>query len=109
MVKNAIVGIEALPKVGDGATICVGSDRYGATVVEVRGTKTVVIQYDDITPAPDHDYYAHQRYIHTPNPKAEKEVFTLRKNGYFVRQGTGSKWGAHAVFGRRDSYRDPSF
>ena len=56
-------------------TVSVGSDRYGATVVEVS-PKRIVVQYDDARQTGD--YYGNQQWEHTRNPNGRTVTFTLR-------------------------------
>jgi hypothetical protein len=91
----------SIPKVGDGATICVGSDSYPATVVKVTA-KTATIQDDTFTPAPGYDYYSNQVYTYAPNVTGHRSIVRLTKRGWRY-------LGTPVYFGHRRAYRDPSF
>lgn len=98
-----------IPVVGMGATYYIGSDRYPYTIIAVNKTgKTICVQRDKATPAEGYDYYSKQVYNYTPNLLGDIEVYTLRKNGRFYRQGETSKYGC-LVIGKRNQYQDPSF
>lgn len=100
----------SLPKPGDGATIRIGSDRYAATVVEVKPFKTgprtgqvraVVVRYDAATMVGEG--YDAQSYAYAPDPHGRLQTFfadaggNLQNDGYRLRVG------------ERSAYRDPHF
>jgi hypothetical protein len=100
-------------KSDDAATINSWSDRNPATIVK-RTAKTITVQRDNATnmsPA-DHDAYAHGKgkvVIFTRDYDSALEVYTLRSNGRWVRQGQPAKSRSTLTVGTRDFYRDPSF
>jgi len=97
------------PKVGDGATYGIGSDSYACTVIEVsKNENTVVVQFDTSIPAEGYDYYNNQVYNYERNPNGQSRTFTWRKRGFWVEKGKATAVG-HITFGRRTTYRDPSF
>lgn len=98
------------PTVGMGGTVLMWSDRYPVTVVEVsKSGKSVTVQDDTFTRTDKNGMSECQDYTFTPNPNGSKRVFTLRKNGRFVAEGSGMKTGEVLALGRRDRYYDYSF
>jgi hypothetical protein len=93
------------PSIGMGVTLVIGTDRYPATIIEVKTDKTIVVQEDKSAPAPGHDYYDSQKYTYAPNPEGEKHTVTLRKDGSWrvLKRGTLVR------VGERQHYSDPSF
>ncbi len=106
--KKQVAGLAF--KVGDGATRCVGSDRYPFTIVEIVSAKEIVVQEDTATANVEagHNHYGKQVYDILPNPAAEREHVTLRKNGRWVLKGDPAN-GVGFRLGERDKYSDPSF
>jgi hypothetical protein len=105
------------PKIGDGATVHIGSDSYGCTVVE-SVTGFVTVQYDTTTPGEGHDYYSNQVWVHTPNPNGAKKSFrwaTKQKCWRYVEKNAATgRWttprsGYRLVTGKRHSHVDPTF
>lgn len=80
---------------GIGATMCIGTDRYAATVVEVlRKGRAVVVQYDN------------------PAFGGERVTFTRRDTvpgTAWVRRGVRTGRGGTLLLGVRENYFDPSF
>jgi hypothetical protein len=98
------------PEVGMGATILMWSDRHAATIVEVsKDGKRVVIQEDNAVRTDKNGMSECQDYTYSPNPNAAKQVFTLRKNGTYVQEGSSMRSGTIIRIGERDSYHDFSF
>lgn len=94
-------------KVGDGATICMYSDRHACTVVGVFG-KSVYVQRDHAEIVSGSGFDGSAEYEYHFNPDAPVEVFTLRKNGQYVRMGEPYRNGTSLGIGRSE-YRDPHF
>jgi hypothetical protein len=92
------------PKVGMGATVLSWTDRYAATIIEVKG-KRVVVQYDDAIRTDSNGMSESQSYRYEPNPNAEKMIFSLRKNGQYKLVGGGKV----LAVGERRHYHDYSF
>lgn len=93
---------DSFPKVGMGATMVVGSDRYAYTIVKVSESgKTIVIQSDIEKQVGE--YFGNQKWEHTPNPEGAMRTVRLGKSGMYKSLGTP------VYIGFRDSYRDPSF
>lgn len=107
-------GAEYEPKVGDGATQILWTDRNPYTIVEVIPVKsgpnkgkihTVVVQADDYKRIDKNGPFTEsQDYEYTPNPNAPREIVTKRKNGQWKDSG-GTKF----ALGWRDRYYDPHF
>lgn len=97
----------SIPFVGMPATIAVGSDRYPATVVEVKTPRKIVIQEDVTIDRASNTFTEDQKYTYFENPLAEKKVYSLRKDGCWMESGTQN--GRVLFLGSRTKYRDPSF
>lgn len=105
-------GAPVTPVVGMGATALLWSDRHAGTIVEVlhyqsgprKGQiRAVVWQRDKATRVDRNGPSDTQSYAYEPNPQAPREVFTLRADGRFVRQGGTTP----LALDRRDEYIDP--
>jgi len=103
---------EGIPSVGDGATQCVGSDCYPATVIKVdiqkggTGRVTVTIQSDNYQRADSNGPYTEdQTYTYTPNPNGGTTQVRWTKGGWRI----GGMRGTPVYFGSRRAYQDPSF
>lgn len=109
-VTNAILAFSRQPKpeVGMGATIVMYTDLYPATIVEVTHS-SVTIQEDVATRTDKNGLSESQDYTYTTNPKARREVFSLRDTGRYVKRGQPTNGGTHLVIGTREQYVDPSF
>ena len=95
------------PKVGDGATILFWTDRIAGTIIEASPTR-IVVQEDhaekNFTGMTDS-----QSYTYSPDPNGATYVFTLRKNGRWVRAGDDLHRGQRVSIGHRSKYYDYSF
>ena len=109
--QNLLAGDSApAPVVGMGATKVGWTDRHAATIVAVSADgRTVRIQEDRATRTDTNGMSEVQTYEFAPNPSAEIEVYTLRKNGRWVKQGEPMKNGARITIGHRSEYYDYSF
>jgi len=116
-VKNSIVP-------GMGATMFCGSDRYAMVVTEVLSPKKVKVahllrEHEDkfteengVQMLPEDLLKEYKKFVpdeygycgfHVPR------VYTLRKNGRWMPQGSGM-WETSSIhIGHTESYRDPSF
>lgn len=101
----------------DAATINGWSDRYPATIVK-RTPKTITVQRDrtqNISSEADRESgmaFAQGHgtvMVFIRDYDAGMEVYTLRKNGRWVRRGSSLRGGNTLSQGRRDYYRDPHF
>lgn len=100
---------DAVPEVGMGATMVVGSDCYPYTIIEVCSPRQIIVQADQYRRKDKRGPFTEQQeYNYTPNPQAPKQVFTLRKNASWHRLGESMK-GCSLFIGHRRAYQDPSF
>lgn len=97
------------PQVGAGATILLFSDRQGATIVSVKGKKTVTVKRDKAIRMDQNGMSESQDYRFEYNPQAEDQVFTLRQNGAWVQKGQPMNSGVRLAIGYRDEYYDFTF
>lgn len=99
---------EDMFNVGDGATMCLASDRYAGTIVGKSASgKTLLWQQDHAIRTDSNGISEMQEYRYERVPTAFVHKFTLRKNGRYVEKG-GSLRSAFLVPGRREYY-DPSY
>jgi hypothetical protein len=101
------------PTGSDAATVNSWSDRNPATIVK-RTAKTITVQRDDTAQMSGdaHDAHANGRgeiVVYVRDYDAPLEVYTLRNNGRWVRQGQPANSRASLTIGHRSFYRDPSF
>lgn len=95
----------ALPKVGDGVTKLMYSDRYAYTVVEVSKTgKTCYVTKDMAVRIDSNGQSESQVYRFESQPNGTRFKLTLRRRGWKA-DGDSSRW----LIGERDEYIDPSF
>lgn len=96
------------PEVGMGATILMWSDRYAATVVEVRRFKSgqragqvaaVKVQEDKATRTDGHGMSDSQSYSYEPAPDGPVREFKVSRDGRFK----------GLLVGKRDHHHDYSF
>ncbi len=100
------------PKVGDGATYLMWSDRMPYTIIEVRRNKAgkvfqVTVQEDKATRTDKNGQSdCGQTYLFQPNPNGEIRRLSRRKCGRWIIRG-----GKHGAFllGERSKYHDYSF
>lgn len=100
---------EAVPQVGDGITLAVGSDRYPGTIVRVSATgKTFWYTKDDFRRTDSNGYGGHQEYEYIIDPEGtEYRAFQKRRKGVIV--GWQSEGGSPIGLGGRRAYQDPHF
>jgi hypothetical protein len=100
------------PVEGMGATLLMWTDRHAYTIVEVSGNGRRIVARRDHATRLDANRYPQtsdsQVYRYAQNPDATEEVFTLRRNGSYVRQGDSMK-GNRLRIGERSEYHDYSF
>jgi hypothetical protein len=97
------------PEVGMGVTALYYTDRHAGTIVEVISDKRIVVQEDIATRTDQNGMSESQSYDYTPNPKAARQVVTLRKNGRWVKQGSKMQHGPAFQIGYRNTYHDYGF
>lgn len=91
--------------IGMGATFCIGSDSYPATVIDITPSgKTVTIQEDnyEIISGSSHDGSAEYTYSANPNGR----VISFR---YSTKSKNWKNSSYRAYFGIRRKYYDPHF
>lgn len=96
------------PEVGMGATILGYTDRNACTIISVE-PKRITVQRDNAIRTDENGMSEIQRYDINPNPNGVKSVFTLRKNGRWVRETESSNGGTYLLIGERQEYYDFSF
>ena len=103
-------------QVGDGATLLMWSDRHAYTIIEIERyvtgarigeIKAVIAQQDKATRTDQNGFSDSQGYTYEPNPNAEKERYTLRKDGRFRKVGSVNS--SVLAIGERREYYDYSF
>lgn len=100
------------PKVGDGATRLMYTDRHAGTIVEVVNAKTIRVQEDTsmrVLAVGEHSMSDCQQYTYSPNPNGQIQTVSLRSNGRWVVVGEAARNGTSYVIGVRDTYHDYSF
>lgn len=97
------------PEVGMGATIMSYTDRHAATIVEVSACGTRIAVIEDIAKRTDGGGMSEsQSYEYSPG-NGEKQYFSRRSNGMWIRVGSEARNGTAIAIGYRDSYHDYSF
>ncbi len=98
-----------VPAVDMGVTIAIGSDRYPATIIEVKTPKKIVVQEDTVIARSQVIYNENQKYTYFPDPFGEKSTWTLRKDGAWRKQNSETNSGYRLFLSGRSQYRDPSY
>jgi len=102
-------GVDPTPVVGMGCTMLGWTDRHAATIVSVsKDGKTIGIVQDIATRIDNNGMSDTQQYSYAPGEGTDR-LYTLRKNGKWVRKGEGIKNGSRIAIGFRDEYYDYSF
>ena len=95
---------EDMFNVGDGATMCLASDRYAGTIVGKSASgKTLLWQQDHAIRIDNNGMSEMQEYRYERVPTISVRKFTLRKNGRYVEKG-GSPNSAFLIPGRYEYY-----
>lgn len=92
---------QAEPKVGDGATICMWSDRHACTIIKVTRC-TVTVQEDKAIRTDTNGMSESQTYSYEPDPNGATYVFRKTKSGWKSK-------GVGLLIGVRRHYYDYSF
>ena len=92
----------------NGATLRVGSDCYPYTIIKYLTEKSVLAVQDEFKAGLNHDYYGNQVWEYFECDTAGYEVFTLRKNGKWIKKGQSLN-DCPLYIGKRRAYQDPSF
>lgn len=105
-------------RVGDGATICIGSDRYAGTII-ARTENTITVREDEATvvKGSGHDGSAQYEYARDENGREMTFRRTIRPLGYSSYESDLKGWkraikfrnGCYGLISGRRQYRDPSF
>lgn len=108
MMRGQIEGY--VPKVGDGATYLMYSDRRPFTIIGIKYSKagkvmSVTVKEDRAIRTDKNGMSESQTYIFEPNPNGIEYTLTRRKTGRWII--TGQKHGDF-LLGHRDSYYDYS-
>lgn len=100
---------QRIPVVGMGATMCVGSDSYAFTIIEVSASKKrIKIQEDKATRIDNNGMYSEaQDYFHEYNTNGTIYTVSLRKDGRW--RISGESKGMIVSIGYRRTHRDPHF
>jgi hypothetical protein len=104
-------GMETLQSfvIGEGATICMWSDRHAGTIVGASPSrKSVTWQQDTATRTDTHGMSEDQSYSYERDENGRKIIFTLRSNGKWVQRGQSMHTGTRLVPGRH-KFHDYSF
>jgi hypothetical protein len=99
------------PQIGMGATMLFWTDRWAGTITKVKGN-TLIWQRDTANRRLHEDestFNDSQSYDYLPNPNSPEYVFTLRKNGRWVKKGETMYGGTKLSIGHRTEYYDFSF
>lgn len=93
------------PVVGMGATVLMYSDRYAATIVEVKSPSRIVIQADRAIRADKNGMCDSQSYNYEPNPQGRTWTVTRRRDGTWKVEYAGTP----VRLDCRDEYFDYGF
>ena len=94
----------AIPKVGDGATLIMYSDRSPYTIVEVsKSGKRIGVQPDDARRVDENGYSEIQEYVYTRRPETAVQYYSRRKDGSYRAVGE-SMQGCRLMIGHREKY-----
>lgn len=97
------------PKIGMGVTFLHWTDRSAGTIVEVVSDSRIIIQTDFAERTDKNGMSECQTYFFRRNLQAPRQIFTKRKNGAWVREGSPMKSGQKILIGERSAYHDYSF
>lgn len=91
--------------IGMGGTICIGSDSYPCTVIDITPSgKTVTVQYDNYTWASGDPTIGSAEYRYSRDENGRTEKFRYSKK---YKRWKNSSY--RVYFGDRRYYQDPSF
>ena len=105
-------GKQPEPKIGDGCTICMYTDRHAGTIVEVKRfvsgnrkgqIKKVIVQRDTAVRTDENGMSDAQSYQYERDSKGQLYEFRVTKNGSY-KGNVGS-----LLIGSREEYYDYSF
>ena len=106
--------VQPEPEIGMGGTVPHYTDRTAVTVVSVKKNKVgkiiiVNVTADKATRTDTNGMSDAQSYEYETNWLGWREVFSLRKNGAWVKYGESMSGGTRLVLGFRSAYHDYSF
>lgn len=117
---NCLKSVKECLVPGIGATMYVGSDRYAMIVIEVLTPKKIKVAHlfnnhedklitkNGLQFLPD-EYLKEYKKLDNGNDFHSSRIYTLRKNGRWMPQGSGL-WDTCSIhIGEAENYRDPSF
>lgn len=105
-----VSGTRVQPSIGQGATVCYWTDRHAGTIIDISGdAKTLSWQQDKTKRIDKNGMSESQSYEYEHNELGEIIVFTLRKNGKWIRKGQLMRNGTSLSIGHRSEYYDYSF
>jgi len=109
--QNMLAGtsVAYAPKVGDGATMVMWSDRHAYTITQVVSPTHVVVTRDKVTRKDKNGMSECQEYDFESDAQGQSYHVTLRSNGRWVMQGESQKNGTKFAMGQRGEYHDYSF
>jgi hypothetical protein len=97
------------PRVGEGATILLYTDRKPVTIVGVFGD-LVITQRDEVTADPNRKFMGHQDWLIKRDPTGTIEAWKRTKDGRFTPYGEKvSKHSTVLATGVHEAYHDWSF
>jgi len=103
-------GVELPTEAEDAGTVCGYSDRHPVTVIATnRSGKTKWVRADRAVRTDTNGQSEDQTYRYFADPAGREEVYTLRRNGRWVRKGESQADGTGLLLGVREEYWDPSF
>lgn len=111
---TAAEAAEAVPVVGEFATVYIGSDRYPVEILRVTAATVTVRPARVVAAGPDAGTAALTgaepgTFVVVPNEAAEPKTFRrTTRNGRTAYRSPGGGYSTLG-FGRVDNYRDPSF
>jgi len=104
------------PKVGDGGTVLLWTDRYACTLIGIEDKgKTLVYQRDTATRTDNHGRCECQEYSYAPDEDGQVYRFRQRRNGQWSEVLKSSETGRYTFgcnrlrVGYRDEHYDYSF
>ncbi len=97
------------PATGMGATIVLYSDRVACTIFQVEKNR-IEVKRDKATRVDNNGMCdVGQVYQYETQPNCKSEFFTLRKHGFWVKEGDNLHTGSRIIIGIRDEKYDFCF
>jgi hypothetical protein len=92
---------QPVPKIGEGATVILWTDRYAGTITKVSPCR-IHVQRDIVVREDTRGMSESQEYTYSPDPEGATYIFRKTKRGW-----TCGSFGL--LIGERDEYYDYSF